>query len=288
MTSRWRFAAPALMLAAFVLPGTAPAQSAGRAPASGAASGTALPAVTTSGMRDPIEKSYRRMLRGMDVFERERAQHAPGATLRYKLLPRKHSTDMRSLALYVVGSTVDVPVPLAPDGTFTLERLPKAAQEDAVVTTHRKALTLTWRTEIRTPGLPPDTRRLGDMRLECLVGMEAGLVSNPSTLVTRLASDLFDSPATYCGKKQAHYLFFAERPIFSVTLEAGARREILPVDWLYAEATDDPGLKGDLPFCDCEVLVDRTYFLPLGDASWPDDTLIRFEYMEDGNAPAKP
>ena len=35
-----------------------------------------------------------------------------------------------------------------------------------------------------------------------------------------------------------------------------------------------------------EVLLDRTYFLPLGDRSWPDDTLIVFEYMED-DAPSK-
>ena len=32
---------------------------------------------------------------------------------------------------------------------------------------------------------------------------------------------------------------------------------------------------------DCEVLVDRTYFLPLGDRSWPDDTRVEFEYMDD-------
>ena len=56
---------------------------------------------------------------------------------------------------------------------------------------------------------------------------------------------------------------------------AGTRRETLPIDKLYAAASDDPGLKNDLPFCDCEVLVDRTYFLPLGDRSWPDDTLRR-------------
>jgi hypothetical protein len=28
-------------------------------------------------------------------------------------------------------------------------------------------------------------------------------------------------------------------------------------------------------------MLDRTYFLPLGDKSWPDDTLVEFEYMED-------
>jgi len=51
---------------------------------------------------------------------------------------------------------------------------------------------------------------------------------------------------------------------------------------LYAAASDDPKLDKDLPDCDCEVLVDRTYFLPLGDRSWPDDTLVEFDYMEGG------
>jgi hypothetical protein len=26
--------------------------------------------------------------------------------------------------------------------------------------------------------------------------------------------------------------------------------------------------------------MDRAYFMPLGDASWPDDTLVELEYME--------
>ena len=47
---------------------------------------------------------------------------------------------------------------------------------------------MTWRTEIRTPGLPPNTRRLGDLRLECHVGMEAGLVSNTLPIIGMLAN----------------------------------------------------------------------------------------------------
>ena len=65
-----------------------------------------------------------------------------------------------------------------------------------------------------------------------------------------------------------------------MTLVAGARQEVLPIDRLYAMASADPGLKQDLPYCDCEMLVDRAYFLPLGDHSWPDDTLVKFEYMD--------
>ena len=109
--------------------------------------------------------------------------------------------------------------------------------------------------------------------------MQAGLVSTSTSVISRVAGALFNTPA-YCERKLPLYLFFSDRPLFSVTLVAGLRREVLAIDQLYAAASDDPGLKDDLPQCDCEVLVDRTYFLPLGDLSWPDDTLVEFEYMD--------
>ncbi|MES2960178.1 MAG: hypothetical protein V4792_18470 [Pseudomonadota bacterium] len=215
----------------------------------------------------------------MDYFERARAAIAPDASLRFKLLPRKPGTDMERIVLEVIGSSFDHAVPIAPDHTFVLERDVKAIEEDAVVSPNRRRLSMTWRTEIRTPGWPPHLRRLGDLRLECAVGLEADLVSNSSALGRVL--DLFTDAKGYCDRKDARYLYFAERPIFSVTLVAGARREVLSIDRLYAKASDDPNLKNDLPYCDCEMLVDRTYFLPLGDLSWPDDTRVEFEYMDD-------
>ena len=240
----------------------------------------ALPQVSVTGTSSaPVEKSYRKMVQGMDYFERARAAIAPNASLRFKLLPRKPGTDMDHIVLEVIGSTFDYEVPVAPDHTFALERNLKAQQENAVVSPNRKRLSMTWRTEIRTPGLPPNSRRLGDLRLECQVGLEADLVSNSSP-IARIV-DLFTDSKSYCDRKDARYLYFAERPVFSVTLVVGARREVLPIDQLYAMASDDPGLKYDLPYCDCEMLVDRTYFLPLGDHSWPDDTRVEFEYMED-------
>ncbi|MGZ5270657.1 MAG: hypothetical protein ACXWC6_08575 [Ramlibacter sp.] len=249
------------------------------------ATGTLPPvSVTGSALRDPVEKSYRRMLRGMDLFERERPSMAPGATLRFKLLQRKPGVRLDNLELDVLGHSVDIPLKIAPDKTFELPRDARAAAEDAVVTPNRKALTMTWRAEVRTPGLPPDTRRLGDLRLECRVGMEAGLVSNSPSWIVRLYDALDTTPA-YCDRRNNEYLFFADRPLFGVTLVAGGRREALPAGRLWAGATDDPGLRQDLPFCDCEMLVDRTYFLPLADAAWPHDTLVVFEFMDDADAP---
>ncbi|MFL6692736.1 MAG: hypothetical protein ACJ8GO_07225 [Ramlibacter sp.] len=245
---------------------------------------SALPPVSVTGLRDPVEKSYRRMLRGMDLFERNRPAMAPSASLRFKLLQRKPDVRLDNLELDVLGRTVDIPLQVAADRTFVLPRDARAAAEDAVVTPNRKALTMTWRADVRTPGLPPNARRLGDLRLECQVGLEAGLVSNSPSWIVRLYDALDTTPA-YCNRAKNEYLFFAERPLFGVTLVAGNRREALPAGRLWAGATDDPGLRQDLPFCDCEMLVDRTYFLPLADASWPHDTLVLFDFMDDADAP---
>src|SRR6185503_13128060 len=191
-------------------------------------------AITVTAVRDPVDKSYRKMIRGMELFEELRAM-APDATLRYKLLPRKPNTKMDEIELAIDANSFTIPVSVAADRTFTLERNQKALDEDASVTSNRKALSMTWRAEIRTPGLPLDTRRLGDLRLECHVGMEADLVSNERKYF------LFRPPANsvlrqrgYCERSKSRYLYFAERPVYRVTLVAGARREVLPVEALYA------------------------------------------------------
>ena len=255
----------------------------------GAAAGTTLRPMTVAVMRDPVDKSYRKMLNGMDLFE-EMHGMAPQASLRFKLLPRQPDTRMDGIKLAIDADSLSIPVPVQADGTFTLERNQKALAEEAVVASNRKALSVTWRAEIRTPGIAPDVRRLGDLRLECQVGMEADLVSNDRP--SRFGAFFFrpeTNPAMrkrgYCDARKVGYLFFAERPLFGITLISGARRETLAVDNLYAGLSDKEISKADLPYCDCQVLLDRTYFLPLGDRSWPDDTLVEFDYME-GTSPA--
>jgi hypothetical protein len=236
-------------------------------------------AVVVTGLRDPVAKSYRRMVAGTELFEKRRRELAPAASLRFKLLPRNRRTNMENVRLAIESRSAFIPVDVAPDNTFTLERHDAALKENATVMPNRKAGTMTWRAEIRTPGLPPDTRRLGDLRLECEVGMEARLISNYRPSLLGWINGLLPDGPGYCHGEWPRYLFFAERPLWSITLFSEARREVLSVDRLYGGASRDPDWKEDLPYCDCEVLMDRAYFLPLGDASWPDDTLVKFEYM---------
>ena len=241
-----------------------------------------LDAVVVTATRNPVEKSYRKIVRGMDLFEAQKPLLAPGASLRFKLLPRLPGTKMDGITMQVVGDTFADPVDVASDRTFTLERIQQALEENAAVMPNRKASSMTWRAEIHTPGLPSGTRRLGDLRLECLVGNEAGLISNKLPVFGQIAN-LIVGMIDYCNLEDTEYLFFAERPLFGVTLVAGGRRESLPIDRLYAGASYDKNLQSELPYCDCQALIDRTYFLPLGDRSWPDDTLVEYEYMVDRN-----
>ncbi len=245
----------------------------------GGAKDSDVPVLTISTAKDPVDKSYRRMVLGLELFEKNHYL-APGAALRFRLLPRRRDIDMSSVGVEIAGDSFAIPVRVAEDNTFAIDRIQKALDEDASVRSNRKSLTMTWRTDIRTPGWPADTRRLGDMRLECAVGMEADLVSNRFTAFQRIA-DLFGRTRNYCSRAKPRYFFFAQRPVFGVTLVSGERRETMLIDMMYAGSLDRVMTKAELDTCDCEVLVDKAFYLPLGDRTWPDDARVEFEFMDD-------
>jgi len=263
------------MLAACLL--AAPGRAAAQTPAPAAPATTVAPPaarVTVATTRDPVDKSYRKMIAGMDRFERLRAL-APQATLRFQLLPRLPTTDLDGITLRVAGDSVSLPVTVAPDHTFTVPRDDRALAQDAALIASRKTSTLTWRAQVRSPGVPAGMRRLGDLRLECQVGVAAGLLSNNAQVFAWLG-ELFTDPDRVCGAPDGNYLFFAEQPVFGITLQHGARSAPLPFAMLYAGGTQTPAT---LPFCDCQVLLDRSFYAPIWDASWPDDTLLAFDDM---------
>lgn len=243
---------------------------------------TVAPSVTVSTLRDPVDKSYRKIVRGMDLFEKHHAM-APGATLRFKLLPRLADTKMDGITLKIVGDSMSLPVPVAADRSFALERNATLLKEDASVMPNRKADSMTWRADIHSPGVPAGMRRLGDLRLECRVGVEAGLISQGTPVIGQVAR-LLTTLSDPCASANVNYFLFAERALFNVTLVHGARRESLPASRLYSGATKRPVSKSSLKYVDAQVLLDHTYFAPLGDLSWPDDTLLEFEYMTDAPA----
>lgn len=235
-----------------------------------------VPTITVQSTRDPVDKSYRKMLKGMDRFERDHA-FAPQSNLRFRLLPRQPGIDMQGVTLKIVGDTITIPVPLAPDNSFAPPRNEQALREDAALVANRKATSMSWRALVVTPGLPEGTRRLGDLRLECRAGMDSGLISNDPQIIAWLSNMLYDTDKV-CSTPDGNYLFFTDRPLFGVTLHHGERRETLPLKMLYAGGEQTAASR---VYCDCQVMLDKTYYAPLWDQSWPDDTLLEFDYMDD-------
>ena len=57
--------------------------------------------------------------------------------------------------------------------------------------------------------------------------------------------------------------------------------------WASGRLVLDDQTAETLPYCDCQVLLDRSYYAPVWDKSWPDDTLVEFDYIDKqpGEAP---
>ena len=95
-----------------------------------------IDAVAVTALRNPVDKPYRRMVAGMERFEKRR-HLAPGAALRFKLLPRNRDTRMENLQLEIASTSFATAVVIASDHTFTLARDAGALKENASVVPNR-------------------------------------------------------------------------------------------------------------------------------------------------------
>jgi len=256
-----------------VLAGSAVSRAATRARDANAAENTTQPMeeVVVESLRHPEARSYARLVQGARIFEQYR-QLAPKASLRFKVYPRKAGVDMHNLKVQIVSKSVRIPLALDDELRFELPINETAVKENADLIYNRSDGSLGWRTDVRTPGVPENTRRLGDLRLECrveLMGAHVARGLDPLGIVGH-----FGDP---CGSPQVTYHFIADKPIFNVTLIDGTRSASLSTQRLYGNDWDQLLIR----FMDWPLLRDRVYLAPLRDATWPDDTLLEFEDMEE-------
>ena len=205
-------------------------------------------AVVVSGLRDPEWKSYPAMLKGVAAFA-EHHQIAPKADLRFAIIPQTAATNLIGITLRIDGKDAAIPIPVAEDGTFSLPHDAKAAEENAELIVNRKKGTLRWRPNVRTPQLPQNTRRLGDLRLECEVRW--AVEKDDMSFFDRNAMRLLGG---MCSSAGVHVAFATPYPTLTATIISGAQREVVRVG------------------------KHRNSFIPpLHDRKWPDDALIEFE-----------
>lgn len=210
----------------------------------------AQPVVEVSNVRDPELKPYATMVKGLDAFDAQHA-HAPQATLRFLLRPATAGDTLDGLELKISGDMVTVPVPLAADGSFVLPRSAAALQDRAELVLNKKRNSFRWRPDVRTPGVPQDARRLGDLRVQCAVQWAIEQVDMAPAARGALAAT--GGP---CRSMVMHMGFDAPAALHSAWLVEGDRKLQLPVNRHHR----------------------RVFNPPLADHAWGDDAVVRFEY----------
>jgi hypothetical protein len=179
--------------------------------------------VTVSSVRDPELKSYRTMLKSYGVVDEFKAL-APGADFRFVLLPPP-GTASKDLSLRIANADDSVTVPVGQDNSFALPRLPAFENTDAELLLNVKKGGARWRPQVITPGLPPDTRRLGDLRLECEIRW---VVERDELSFAKRT--LFRTLGGPCHSKNVLTHFITRRPLASATLVDGEHRHPLLLD----------------------------------------------------------
>ena len=242
---------------------------------------TSLAPVTVEALADNREvRSYRNMLKAMEQFEAYRAKY-PDAYLRFRIYPRSDGVDLSKLKVSVVGDSRREPVAVSDEASFTLPVIAELREQNADVRANVPSGDLGWRVMVRREGSPANRRILGDIREECRLEIDGADVARkfipPGVQVMKLFTDI-------CALRGAQMASYSERPLFSVHLSHGDRHASLLSERLYeyrgAGAAVAPLLDGD-------VIRDRRFFAPLYDESWPDDTVLEIEYMDDAGVVAE-
>ena len=228
---------------------------------------------TRPGARDA--KTLAQLLSAQDAFTRHHAL-APDATLGFRLYARLDPQELERLRLFWIDGPQRREVPLDDHQRFMLAPAWTRADADrgVLLQTNLPDGAVAWKVDVRTPGVADDRRRLGDLRLECEADTFHG---NLQRGLRTPVSAILDASDELCLLDDAE-AWFAERPIFGVTLMDGARRRALPYSYLHGST----GTMALAPLFDWPyALRDRAYFLPLEDRSWSDATAVVFDAMDD-------
>lgn len=210
-------------------------------------------AVVVSGMKDPDWKTYRAFTAGLDIFEQQH-RLAPEAALRFVLLPKAAHASLENIKLRIAGDELSIAVPIAADGTFVVPRSEAATKEDAELLLNRKPGTFRWRPDVRSAGVAANTRRLGDLRLECAVRWAVEQYETPYMI-----RKLMYAAGQPCLTSRIKVDYIAPRPIAAMYLSSNGRRIQLSNSLL-----EDGG---------------KVYVVPVHDTGWPDDALVEFDYL---------
>jgi hypothetical protein len=233
--------------------------------------------VPVNGVKNPEMKSYRAVWKGLETFDDQHALAPAVPQLRFRVMTNRSKNKCigmcgttalavpgagEQFALRIAGDDVSVQVPIAADGYFVVPRSEALYDANADLILNQKKGSYKMSVEVRTPGLPENVRRLGDLRLECKVQVAIVKEEIPLWIVALANSVLLtrDWCSASLGKEQVNFSFFSPSTVASATMSYGDRSVQLE--------------NGK-----------HSYSVRLGDRSWPDDALVQLRYAPEQPKP---
>jgi hypothetical protein len=174
---------------------------------------------------NPMAWQYRVLQAAQDVFDARAAGQAPGATLAFRL--PKPALDQDGNRVELVRADRRLPLAMVSNNAFTLAR-DGAAADATVAVVNRNFRPGSYNepiAQVRSPGLPENVRRLGDLRLACAAQMAMLKAEGFKVRAMLSVTNLFgldlcdDTKVINFDEPDGHYDV--------VTIEDGGRRLVL-------------------------------------------------------------
>jgi hypothetical protein len=225
--------------------------------------------VHVNAIKNPELHSYRAVVAGLDKFDELHAL-APGVPqLRFQARMRRgKAPDGTPLAARIAADDFSIPLALDQDARFSVPRSQAAYDAKAELLLNRKKSEARFDTWVRTPGLPDNQYRLGDVRLDCQVKIAIAKEEIPfwanglinGILLTTDWCSWFKGETPKGGNRV--WSHEAGAALSAATLRDGARSMVLEIE-------------------------DKSFRLPIGDRSWSNDAIVEVEFAAAAPAPAQ-
>lgn len=216
------------------------------------------PVININGMKNPQMHAYRAVAAGLDSFDKlhRLAPAVPGLRFHFQMRGVQ-PVAADAPVLRIAGDTLSQYVDIDADGRFSIPRLEQAIDEDASLIMNRKKNTYRIWPEVRSPGLPENVRRLGDLRLECQVVVAIAKYEAPFWMVATVNSLVLTTDWCSIFKKDVYYSVAASAPVSAANMVHGERKLALTIE------------KGQIE-------------VPLAEPGWPHDALIELTFAPEG------
>ena len=224
-------------------------------PAAAVPGGDEPDTIEVTGIRKPEVHKYKAILAGLDTFDKHHALAPNVPELRFRIRALRGAGLPEQPRVRIEGEDGFV-LPLALDAAnrFSVPRSEAALDADAELAVNQKRKSYRVEPDVRTPGLPGNVRRLGDLRLECRVIV--GIAKEEISLVWVLAINGVLRTRDWCGftlEDPPKFGFDAGAPVLKATLREGERSKELE--------TSKNG-----------------FSVALSDPSWSDEALVELEF----------